>query len=196
MMTDLDETRAFVDELPTGRLTKANTTEVERRLSTCWHLLEGSEAGGMEGRKFLGRTENMEWEPPTLRFQLERHGGAVHGSSRAELQRWEIDLQVEIARIVDSSRRQLRQADPRLDVCAIAAEIASIVIEGRDDVRVQHRNGSVTILTADIIPLTNKQTTADRRKRFIQRLEQLLAAQGWRRRRAGRHPIFERQIPG
>jgi hypothetical protein len=36
--------------------------------------------------------EDLEWNPPMLSFIIERHGAMVLGSTRAENQRWEIDM--------------------------------------------------------------------------------------------------------
>jgi len=82
-----------------------------------------------------------------------------------------------------------------MDVDPIAAEIAGIVNEGRDDVRIVRRDNTVRILTGDIIPFTNSQTTAGRRRRFSLELERLVLPQGWQRKRAGSHLVFERDSP-
>jgi hypothetical protein len=142
----------------------------------------------MTAGKLIGRTEQMEWKPPALTFKIERHG-----ASRAEVQNWEIDLVGETATLFVTGHRQIYQMDARLNVKPIAAEIASIVNEGREDHRIKRRGATyVRIKTADIIPATNKQTTAGRRKRFAEQLDLLLAPQGWRRKSAGSHLIFER----
>ena len=39
----------------------------------------------------LGRMEKVEWQPPYLTFSIERHGATVKGSTRAELQNWQVD---------------------------------------------------------------------------------------------------------
>jgi hypothetical protein len=51
----------------------------------------------------------------------------------------------------------------------------------------------VRIVVSNVIPTTNKQTTAGRRRRFAVELERLLSAWAWHRKKAGSHLIFERQ---
>jgi hypothetical protein len=60
-------------------------TEVEGLLIECWGLLGGSSQEGTTADKLSGRIENLRWQPPYLLFQIERHGGTVMGSSRAEI---------------------------------------------------------------------------------------------------------------
>jgi hypothetical protein len=194
-MADIGEIFASLAGTPPGPLPEATQRKLEVSLSTCWDLLDGSSAGGMEASKLHGRTEHMAWAPPILRFQIERHGAAVLGSSRAELQGWEIDLQRRTATLVDSGGRQIRPTAAPMDVGAIAAEIASIVNDGRDDARIVRQDNTVRILMGDIIPSTNSQTTAGRRRRFSLELERLVLPQGWRRKRAGSHLVFERDSP-
>ena len=194
-MADIGEILASLAGTPPGPLPETTQRELETSLSSCWGLLDGSSAGGMEGYKLRGRTEEMAWNPSMLRFQIERHGAVVNGSARAELQGWEIDLQRRTATLVSSGRRQNRPTAARVDLSAIAAEIASIVNQGRDDARIVRRDMTVRILTGDIIPSTNSQTTAGRRRRFSLGLERLVRPQGWRRKRAGSLLVFERDSP-
>ena len=58
--------------------------KLERLLSEVWDDLGGSDCG-MAGHKLIGRMEHVEWNPPVLTFTIERHGGTVLGSTRAEL---------------------------------------------------------------------------------------------------------------
>src|SRR4051812_8749544 len=69
-----------------------DTTALECLLAACWPEL-GGDHGGMEGCKLLGRMEDVVWNPPQLTFSVERHGGTVQGSTRAELQRWTVDVE-------------------------------------------------------------------------------------------------------
>jgi hypothetical protein len=55
----------------------------------------------------LYRAEDVAWTPPFLTFTLERHGGTVNGSSRAELHHWEVNIETGVATIVKVGRRQL-----------------------------------------------------------------------------------------
>ena len=70
----------------------------------------------MEGYKLIDRMEKVEWVPPVLRFQIERHGATVKGSSRAELHEWTIDLCKATAECVSKGSRQIIPMAPRLNV--------------------------------------------------------------------------------
>jgi hypothetical protein len=60
-------------------------------LAAAWEQLNGFDAEGMAAEK-LDRIEQVEWNPPRLTFVIERHGGTVMGSTRAELHGWSIDI--------------------------------------------------------------------------------------------------------
>lgn len=81
----------YLESLQTGSI--SDTSELERLLAICWDQFEG-DYGGMEDYKLLGRMEDVTWDPHThiLTFKIERHGGTVMGSSRAEIQRWKVDV--------------------------------------------------------------------------------------------------------
>ena len=85
----------------------------------------------MQGYKLLGRTEAVSWERPVLRFVIERHGGAAFGSTRAELQRWEVDtIDEQLGRHRRPQQRQLRPMASRLDVrCPLARRIVAAIVE-------------------------------------------------------------------
>src|SRR5438045_3227069 len=86
---------------------------VEAGLAACWHQLDGGNERGIEPHKLRGRTADMVWEPPLLRFRLERHGGTVQGSSRADLQDWTKDTNAATATVSVRGYRQLYRQEPR-----------------------------------------------------------------------------------
>ena len=103
----------------------------------------------------------MEWHPPILSFKIERHGGFVLGSSRAEMQLWNIDTANLTATVVKTSHRQMLTMAPRLNVKPIADEIRVAISEGRDDPRIKWSGANrVRILIGEVIPKTNKQNDA------------------------------------
>ena len=147
-----------------------------------WDEFSGSSNGGMTVYKLTGRIENLYWEPPILSFIIERHGGLVLGSTRAEKQKWELNLDT---RTADFSRDKSRTIKPRqkpLDVKPKAKEIFELIINKKDDECLKwKKDGSVRILINRIYPERSapKQTVEGRRKRFRVELERLLTAQGW-----------------
>jgi len=164
-----------------------NTGKLESLLSTCWEEIDSSSGTGMKDDKLLGRTENMSWEPPILRFSIERHGGIELGSTRAEIQHWEFNIEEKSAQCVKLGHRQLRPMQPRLDIKPLAREIADLImnIEAHERLKwIDETN--VRVLISNIIPsgILDKQTLSNRRKRFREELSKILSEQGWEESRA------------
>ena len=86
----LNELRQFVTLCPPGPI--QDTRTLSQLLAACWDDLEGGRVHGMNAGK-LRRLEKAQWKPPTLEFLIERHGGTMMGSTRAELQLWEIHIE-------------------------------------------------------------------------------------------------------
>jgi hypothetical protein len=175
-----------------GDLTHDEISEVIPALARCWHKFDGSSETNMDGSK-LSRVETMTWIDPKLTLQIERHGAIVGGgSTRAEVQGWWLDFVKREAKVGTVSRRQVYPMDQRFDVRLAAEEIAAIITENRDDERVIHKGNGIRVVTGKVIPKTNAQTTAGRRKRFADELARLLVEHGWNRERRGSHLIFRR----
>jgi len=135
----------------------------------------------MKSEKLSGRTERMAWQPPMLTFTIERHGGTVNGSSRAELQHWQVDTAAWTAEIITSGHRQLRPAAKRLDVQPLAEAVANAILNDEDSpVLKKLPDGRIKVLISSVIPDNSfQQTTTSRRKRFRKALETLLSGSGW-----------------
>src|SRR5262249_29182080 len=115
--------RAFLATQPPGTLLPGSAEKVVGILEACWIDLEGSGEESMHAGK-LARAEDLIWHPPILSFVIERHGGTVLGSTRAELHRWEIDVDRGSATCdPQAGRRQLRRQSPALNVEPLAEEI-------------------------------------------------------------------------
>ncbi|MDA2920910.1 hypothetical protein MYX76_15700 [Desulfobacterota bacterium AH_259_B03_O07] len=152
-------------------------------LVPCWHEIDDSGLEGMEADK-LYRIEKANWDPPILRFKIERHGGTVHGSTRADVQQWEINVKEMKAHVNRIGHRQIIPMQPRLDVSPIAEEIVKLIIDRKEDGRLKwNKDGNVRILISEIIPkgLTVQQTLAGRRKRFRSAVDERLTESGWKK---------------
>ena len=164
-----------------------DANEIKSLLASCWEDLDGSEATGMRGYKLQGqRMEDPRWMPPELSFRIVRHGAKVLGSSRGTVYRWIINTETVSASCTVIGRRQLDPLDKPLDVKPIAQSLAD-AITGRvdDDPRFERRaDGTVKLIIAQIIPATNKQTTAKRRSRQRAVLRVALSDRGWKELRA------------
>ncbi|HVX13053.1 MAG TPA: hypothetical protein VHC22_17855 [Pirellulales bacterium] len=154
-------------------------SQIDNMLSACWDKLDGANEGGMQGHKLIGRMENVEWQPPFLSFTIERHGGTVLGSTRADLQHWQIDIERKTASLVRSGRRQLRPMAARTDIKAVATEIVRNVLAKIDDERVKVLpDGNVKVMGAVVFPAGSgyKQTIQGRRKKLAEYVKRGLAA--------------------
>jgi len=144
----------------------------------------------MAASKLHERMESVEWSPPHLQFTIERHGGTVHGSTRADLQRWDVNVQRGTATLIAGGVRQLRKLQRRLDVTPLADTIAALVLAGADDPRLHwsaDRRG-VQVQIARVIPAASaSQTITSRRKRFRVALDEKLKTVGWYARSPNRY---------
>jgi hypothetical protein len=185
--------RSILNCLAPGPIPDAN--EVERALADCWHEFDGNDEHGMESHKLISRMEKVEWRPPILSFTIERHGGTVLGSTRAELHHWQVNLDEMTAtcsvagqRTVKATSKVVRHNDLQL----VAQEIAELVQQGATDPRLIWKGSdAVHVVVEQIIPTTSAfaRTVQGRRKRLRQALEEVLAKAGWQH--AGRN-VFKR----
>jgi hypothetical protein len=151
-------------------------------LDMCWDQFKGSRAQGMDGAKLYGRIENLTWQPPVLSFKIERHGGTVHGSTRADVHLWSVDLDAMTAECDVLGQRQLKPMQSRLDVRPIAEELARVIRSRQEDERLKWaRDGSVRVLMSKILPTGSAvaQTLQGRRRRLDSALGDLLRGAGW-----------------
>jgi hypothetical protein len=85
----------------------------------------------------LKRLEVPYWDGSMLTFAVERHGGTVLGSTRADVQHWAADPRAATARIVRLTHRQLSAMAPRLDVRPLAVDVAALILAGVSDDRLK-----------------------------------------------------------
>jgi hypothetical protein len=129
-MASLDELRHYLRRVAPGAIT--DKRRIEEVLAPAWADLKGSTGEfGMEGRKLFGRMEDVEWNPPVLTFRIERHGGTVAGSTRAELQTWNVNADAGTADGGQSGFRQLYPQDARLDVNPLVDQVAALIKDHR-----------------------------------------------------------------
>lgn len=155
--------------------------EVRNALSAAWDECVGSDQTEMAAYKAT-RATSMEWNPPRLTFLIERHGGAALGSSRAEKQRWTIDLGARTADVVTGGYRQLRPNTPAFDAAAAARGIALAVSAGAVRPGLAWKSPeSVRIVLSTFMPPGPTRTTEGRRKRLQAALDVEMARSGWTR---------------
>lgn len=174
--------RECLESLPeTGNIGGEVWKQILPRLEDAWSSLGGSLNKSTSADK-LYRAENMAWTPPVLTFTLERHGGTVNGSSRAELHHWQVNIETGVAAIVKVRRRQLSPMDSRLDVAALAREARERIVAGEKHESLKWVDDTyVLIVIGNIIPATYAQTASGRRKRFRAALDKEMTQAGWQR---------------
>ena len=166
-----------------GEAEISDSTELENILAECWEEFT-SEYGGMKPHKLLGRMEEVNWKSPILSFVIERHGGTVLGSTRADIQRWNLNIEQKTASVTKAGYRQIYKRDSVFDVEPIADKLAGLIINGRrDELLKWSEEGRVQILTGKII-YGPRNTAGGRRKRLNKALEERLNPKGWNRKGA------------
>jgi hypothetical protein len=167
--------------LPPGPI--ADTADVERLLAACWDDMPGDD-GGMEANKLLKRMAMVAWKPPILSFAIERHGGTVLGSTRAELQHWEVNVENKMAMLVKSGHRQLLPMAKRIYVKPLVKELLHAIRTGKKDKRLMwHGEDEVILMTTDIFPKGSavRMTLEGRRNRLREAVATELLTEGWER---------------
>jgi hypothetical protein len=184
MSESLKEIRSYLAALTQGKIEDAR--RIESLLAACWSELPGSGEGGMLPYKLLGRTENMEWNPPVLTFEVERHGARVQSSVYAELQMWTVDMDSGLAELSPySSKRLVGKRQASVNVNVLAEEIAALVIAAKkDDDRLKwYGSSKVKVLIGEIFPAGSavRETLAGRRRRLGKVIADRLGPEGWRK---------------
>ncbi len=173
----------YLNQLPQGQIAQGHEQLVLDLLTKCWAGISGSEDQSTAAYK-LARAEELSWSSPILSFKLERHGGTVMGSSRAKVHHWEVDCVAATANIVRSGTRQLEPMSKRLNTKELAQQVANAIVHGEatDKLKWYDVGAHAVVVIGKVIPATNKQTTASRRKRFRADLEEIMKAKGWARK--------------
>jgi hypothetical protein len=175
----LEEMRAHLASLPIGELTDLHSRETIHRLSEFLERLNLEWEESTTGSKLL-RAEDLRWDPPYLRFTLERHGSTVHGSTTASLHKWAFNTETGGAALERKGIRQIEKKAKIFDVKSVGKEIAKIITDHGDDPRISwHEDGAVQVHLSRATPSARQQTQSGRNKRLRQVLAAELAGAGW-----------------
>ena len=182
----MKELEDFLNSLPQGAIQDQDIEIIEKYLAEFWEQLEDSNVTKMNGFKLKRGIENVEWNSPILSFIIERHGGTVMGSSRAERQRWGIDIIQKKVHWGTVGYRQIYERQSNLNVGLLVKEVFKLIIDGTKDDRLKwNKDGSVRIQIGKINELSKssavKQTLEGRRKRFMTSMDELMNKEGWQK---------------
>jgi hypothetical protein len=192
----------FLRPVSPGTIPANISDQLFRLVVASWDEFSGSAETGMDTWKIL-RDEgpkDVTWSPPSLSFTIERHGATVLGSTRAEKQRWTLNLDKRTADHVQTGFRQLHPRAPRLDVGGLTDEVSKAVQEGPRSAS-QLVSGSVVVWKSDdelvifhgkIVGGGYQQTVSGRRRRFIADLKPKLRMIGWELISVGRGLTFKK----
>jgi len=177
----------FLESISLGQLNEQQTAHLLPLLLRYWSQFSGGESTKMKGYKLDRGIENVFWNPPMLSFIIERHGMTVLGSTKAELQRWKINIETKIAEFEPfSGMRLVHPRQKRIDVNFIAVEILQLILNDRPDDRIKwYEDGKIKIQIGKIEELTEgsavRQTLQGRRKRFRTAMDQFMIENGWQK---------------
>jgi len=171
-----------------GDLTSSpDYSNIVNLLAQCWPNFTGSGSNGMTAAKIRDdRLESTTWNPPCIEFDIERHGGIILGSTRAEIYSWSVDLVTQSAISMQTGRRQVKQQAPKWFAAPEAQKFADLINKGLKHEGLEWKSPErVRILIDKIIPgsrpASQKDPTKQRRsKQFRTELEKLLKPT-WRR---------------
>ena len=184
------ELKDIVSKLPHGPIPLGMWAQILELVETCWDKFKGSGQTKMKVWKIRrdAGPEDLTWDPPNLCFSIDRHGGTVMGSKRAERQTWMLNLQTLTAIPNETGYRQLQPNSPRLDITPIAQAVCEAVKRGPasssdlvDRAIVEWRgNDEIRVKHGKLIPNVGpNQTISGRRKRFREKLRIEMKAIGW-----------------
>ncbi len=190
--------------MPAGLIPAAKAAEILKVLEECWDDFEGSADTKMQFWKIVrdGVPEDFAWKPPILSFTIERHGSLVLGSSRAEKQRWSLNIAEGTARHDVTGFRQMEPRALALDVKAIATKVCEEVQKGpainseltTQGILIWKGDDEIIIKHGKLIPNDGfKQTISGRRRRFRADLKNKMALIGWELIDEGRVLIYRRK---
>jgi hypothetical protein len=188
--------------IPSGAIQASMIDELFRLVVASWGEFSGSGDTSMGAWKILREEgpERVTWNPPCLSFVIDRHGGTVLGSTRAEKQEWTLNLEKRTANQAQIGYRQLRPNAKPLDVKPLADGVCKAVQEGpsstshlvSDGTIVWKNDDQLAVFHGQIVRGEYQQTVSGRRRRFIADLKTKMELIGWELVSKGRALRFKK----
>jgi hypothetical protein len=181
MMTTNSKLDALRQAVEQYCMTNTGLEEVQRCLIDAWPELEGSDEESTTKGKLSNRIEELSVNDCFLTFKLERHGGTVQGSTRADVHWWTVDLAKGEATITRKSPRQVRKASPPFPFKEVCQEVVEAVRAGVPHQSIDWKGADrFKLLMGNLVPCGGiKQTTSGRRKKLREFIEAALGPLGW-----------------
>jgi hypothetical protein len=180
---------SFLSSVPLGPIPATMCDEIFNLVVASWDNFSGSGETSMGAWKIQrdDGPEDVIWDPPCLSFVIERHGGTVLGSIRADRQRWTLNLESRTAGHLTIGFRQLRPNAPKLDVKPLADNVCKAVREGpssasrlvSNDIVVWRSEDEVRVYHGKIVGGEYPQAISGRRKRLRADLKTKMKVIGW-----------------
>src|ERR1700682_1299721 len=133
----LQKLRELLAKGPSGLVPADSRDQLVELLKSCWTEFEGGDESRMEVYK-LDRIEDIYWCSPLLSFIIERHGGVVQGSTQAERQRWDINIQELVAKKYIVGSKRLSKSAPSVNFRMIVGKIVQQIEQGPQATEVEH----------------------------------------------------------
>ena len=183
MSDPVKELRRWLDGAAKGSIDSELQPTLVKFLAAAWKELDGHDQTEMSDAKVRrDRIETPVWDAPRLMFRIERHPQTVHGSSRADVQDWVVDLDALTARSVRVTRRQVRPTQKKIDCGKLAEELSDLILKKAPDERLKWslELDAVQLQIDLFIPGCGPKSTYEgRRKRLRARLAELLKQHDW-----------------
>lgn len=129
----------------------------------------------------LGRMKSVQWDPPVLTFEIERHGALCRGGTRATRQQWRVDTSYWTATCHDVGHRQTVPMAKRFDARSMAEHIADKINTGSDDpfLRWKADRTRVHVVLSEAVGGGYNRTVEGRTRKLLAELRRLLEPLGW-----------------
>jgi hypothetical protein len=187
-MKKKQELLEYLDKIPPGEVPQGHGEDfLCEMISETWAELGITEVDGLPlpAEKIdntVHKFSKVEWTPPVISFELERHGAIVGGGSiDAEIYRISLDLKTDAPSRSRPSKRRVKKARPPMDLKKKAEEVVQAVLEEGDHPGIQEKGDLVMIKIGKFIPGGGvaKETLSSRRKKVRGHADEALAELGY-----------------
>ena len=177
----MQELRNFLASLPPGSI--AAPSRLERILASSCHDFEYSTQENMKAGELKNREmEEVEWNPPTLSFTIQRYRVTLLGSATSERQRWAVNVDTKEALCYNAGSGQTTPSQPPLNVEPIAEEVVRLVKNHQKTEWLKWQNdGSVHVVMGKVLPVSTNlnKHLSQKRERFLAKVDESLTTAGW-----------------